>query len=151
MSAETPCRDQERELLKKVVNKGDAVEAGRIIRLHPFLAQGMEGACPALHRVTQLGDAKMVVSLLSSGATSDERDCKKNTTLHLACSQGLTGIAHILVNRIVKEIRGMSISSKNGQGMTPLMLVAEKGNYHIMELRCSSNAKQDARDEGGRT
>ena len=56
---------------------------------------------------------------------------------------------HILINRMQKEIQGLSMSSKNAKGMTPLMLAAEQGNCYIMELLFEIDGKQGVNDEGG--
>ena len=83
-----------------------------------------------------------MLTLLSHGAAPDEWDDQRNTPLHLACAMGNCGMAHILINHLMKQKKELSMSSKNTRGMSPLMLIAEQGSAYMVELLFENGARQ---------
>ena len=124
---------------------------GDLLSSFPFFNTSTAGCKPALHRAIKANDEKMVLTLLSHRTAPDERDEQRNTPLHLACALGGCGMAHILINHLIKRKKELSMSSKNAKGLSPLMLAAKQGSVYMMELLFDNGAKQDVKDTSGKT
>jgi ankyrin repeat protein len=71
------------------------------------------------------GDETAVARSLERGAAPDSRNRSGDTTLLIACTKGLTGMARLVIER------GANINQPNLDGVTPLMAAAHGGHKEL--------------------
>ncbi|XP_067669979.1 ankyrin-3-like [Haliotis asinina] len=103
-------------------------------------SRGMNGRTPVMI-AAMYGHKGVLNVLVDNGGDVSLVDSNGENVLHAACRGGNSNmVLHFLSNRIAR------ISSKTGNGQTPLMLAAEGGHEGVFDLLVSKGADPTVKD-----
>ncbi len=125
-------------------------------RVHGGISQAKVGGVPVLlwYMDKILRDDDVLSALLQAGASPSGSDYWGNTVLHMVTARNINTQAaspfpKAVVNAALKA--GVSLESRNNDGMTPLLAAAQHADYTAIAEFLALKARQDAEDKLGRT
>lgn len=129
------------QLLVMCINRGDSVLLDKLLNAAPDLAnvnEGMSGSSP-IHWAAFKGDTNILTVLLKHRADIK----KKGTNWEISA-------LHLPRNALTAEFlldHGAELESVDGNGQTPLMWAAKRGNAEVVETLTKRSARLESHDK----
>ena len=137
----------EKLLLSSAFKNGNDDLLLLLIDKNPELITSLsEGRNSFLHLACSQGNERLVVALLSKGASISQPNETGDTPLHLASKSGNERLIKILF-----EAYKGNINARNNAGKTPLHLACEKGDEQVISFLLDCGADINATDYGKNT
>ncbi|MBS0189754.1 MAG: ankyrin repeat domain-containing protein [Phycisphaerales bacterium] len=126
--------------------RGDPQTVSRLIKAGADINAKNKWAQTPLMTALRAGNAEKVALLLEAGANCQESDLDGLSAVHLAAdSDAPPAIFEMLLKR------GAPINAQSAQGLTALMIAADRGDVERVKLLLANGANPNLKDKNGMT